>query len=80
MKPLPCANVQKRYPIHIAGYSPGLIMRLLTRARTPRQLAVRAGIWLLAIPVPAGGLIVMMLLVIDDQSVALAVHIRPRRG
>jgi len=70
------ANVQKRYLIHVAGYNLGLIMRLLTGAGTPRQLTVRACVWLLAIPVPDGGLIVIMLLVIGDQSAALAVHIR----
>jgi len=70
------ANVQKRYLIHVAGYNLGLIMRLLTGAGTPRQLTVRACVWLLAIPVPDGGLIVIMLLVIGNQSAALAVHIR----
>jgi hypothetical protein len=30
-------NVQKRYPIHAAGYNLGLIMRLLTGAGTPRH-------------------------------------------
>ena len=32
------ANIHKRYLIHVAGYNLGLIMRLLTRAGTPREL------------------------------------------
>jgi hypothetical protein len=32
-------NLQKRYLIHISGYNPGLIMRLLTGFGTPRRWA-----------------------------------------
>ena len=38
-------NVHKRYLIHVAGYNLGLIMRLLTGAGTPRELAARASAW-----------------------------------
>ena len=35
-------NVHKRYLIHVSGHNLGLVMRLLTGAGTPRELAARA--------------------------------------
>ncbi len=70
-------KVQKRYLIHVAGYNLGLIMRLLTGAGTPRELTAHASVWIFAIPASDGGRIVIMFAVIDDQSAAFAVCIRP---
>ena len=70
-------NVQKRYQIHVAGYSLGLIMRLLTGAGTPREFRVRASAWLFAISAPDGGLIVIMFVATGDQPAAFAVKITP---
>ena len=73
-------KVQKRYLIHVAGYNLGLIMRLLTGAGTPRQLAAPASLWLFAIPAPEGGLIVVIFFATGDQFGALAITIRPDAG
>ena len=69
-------KVQKRYLIHVAGYNLGLIMRLLTGAGTPRQLRARASAWLGVVMAPGGGLIVLFILVIDNQTAVLAVSLR----
>ena len=42
-------NLHKRYLVHIAGYNLGLIMRLLVRAGTPRELSARASAHLLVV-------------------------------
>ena len=34
-------NVYKRYLIHVAGHNPGLLMRLLVGAGTPREAMAR---------------------------------------
>ena len=39
-------NIHKRYLIHVAGYNLGLIMRLVTGAAMPRELAARASVWI----------------------------------
>ncbi len=53
--------MQKRYLIHVAGFNPGLVMRLLLGAGTPRELAARGGfvLWLID---PPGGLVVIFIL------------------
>ena len=69
-------KVQKRYLIHVAGYNLGLIMRLLTGAGTPRELRARASAWLGVVMAPGGGLIVLFILVIDNQTAVLAVSLQ----
>src|SRR3954451_18301798 len=61
-------NVQKRYLIHVAGYNFGLVMRLLTGAGTPRELAARASAWLGVVLTPEDGLIAVLLVAIEDQA------------
>lgn len=69
-------KVQKRYLIHVAGYNLGLIMRLLTGAGTPRELAARASASFGAILTPDGGLIALLLVTVDDQTAVLVVSIQ----
>ncbi len=69
-------KVQKRYLIHVAGYNLGLIMRLLTGAGTPRELAARASASFGAILTPDGGLIALLLLTVEDQTAVLVVSIQ----
>lgn len=70
-------NIHKRYLIHVAGYNLGLILRLLTGAGTPRAFGARVSAWLLALPAPDGGLIVVVLVNIGDQIGTLVVCVRP---
>ena len=69
-------KVQKRYLIHVAGYNLGLILRLLTGAGTPRELAARASAWLGVVLTPQGGLIAVLLVTIEDQAAVLVVSIQ----
>ncbi len=69
-------KVQKRCLIHVAGYNLGLIMRLLTGAGTPRELAARASASFGAILTPDGGLIALLLVTVDDQTAVLVVSIQ----
>jgi transposase len=69
-------KVQKRYLIHIAGYNLGLIMRLLTGAGTPRELAARASAWIGAILTPDGGLTAILLVMVEDQAAVLVVSVQ----
>jgi transposase len=68
-------KVQKRYLIHVAGYNLGLIMRLLTGAGTPRELAARASAWVGAILTPDGGLTAIFLVAVEDQTAVLVINI-----
>ena len=68
-------NVHKRYLIHVAGYNLGLIMRLLTGAGTPRAFGAPISASLFAIPVPAGGLTIVILVRIGDQPAALTITV-----
>ena len=69
-------KVHKRYLIHVAGYNLGLIMRLLTGAGTPRELAARASAWLGVILTPEDGLIAALLVTVEDQAAVLLVSIQ----
>jgi hypothetical protein len=64
-------KVQKRYLIHVAGYNLGLIMRLLTGAGTPRELWAAAQAWLSTFMLPDGGLIVVLVVLIGEQTAIL---------
>jgi len=69
-------KVQKRYLIHVAGYNLGLIMRLLTGAGTPRELWAATQTWFLAFMLPDGGPIVVLGVVLGEQTAILAVSIQ----
>jgi hypothetical protein len=69
-------NLHKLYPIHVAGYNLGLIMRLLTGAGTPREFAGRASAWVGTILMPDGGLTAVLLLAVEDQIAVLVVSIQ----
>src|SRR5688500_2655362 len=69
-------KVQKRYLIHVAGYNLGLIMRLLTGAGTPRELAARAAAWLGVVLTPEDGLIAVLLVAVEDQAAICVVSIQ----
>ena len=69
-------NVHKRYLIHVAGYNLGLIMRLLSGAGTPRELAARAAAWLGVVLMPEDGLIAVLLVTVEDQAAVLVVGIQ----
>ena len=69
-------KVQKRYLLHVTGYNLGLIMCLLTGARTPRELRARASAWLGIVMTPDGGLLVLFVVAIDDQTAVLAVSLQ----
>jgi transposase len=70
-------NLQKRHLIHVAGYNLGLIMRLLTGAGTPREFQARVPAHLAAAITPTGGLVLLLIVVADDQTAALALSIEP---
>src|SRR5215216_6554906 len=70
-------NLHKRYLIHVAGYNLGLIMRLLTGAGTPRAFQARVSAYLATAITPAGGLFVLLIVVADDQTAAVALSIEP---
>src|SRR5215218_11111460 len=67
-------NLQKRYLIHVAGYNLGLIMRLLTGAGTPRGFRARVSASLAAVATPAGGLLLILIVVAGDQTAAVALR------
>ena len=70
-------NLQKRYLIHVAGYNLGLIMRLLTGAGTPRGVQARVSASLAAAVRPAGGLLLLLIVIAGHQTAAVAVSIEP---
>ena len=55
------ANLQKRYLIHVAAFNLGLVIRLLLRAGTPKELAARGGV-LLWLILPKPGVVVLVFL------------------
>ncbi|MDO9713386.1 hypothetical protein [Paracraurococcus lichenis] len=70
-------NLHKRYLIHVAGDNLGLIMRLLTGAGMPRGFSVRISASLAAIATPDAGLVIILIVVADDQTAAVAISIAP---
>jgi hypothetical protein len=70
-------NLQKRYLIHVAGYNLGLIMRLLTEAGTPRGFQARVSASLAAAVMPAGGVLLLLIVIAGHQTAAVAVSIEP---
>jgi transposase len=67
------ANIHKRYLIHVAGYNPGLIMRLLTRAGTPRELHARGSPYLFCIILPDAALLAIIALADGHPIAVLAI-------
>jgi transposase len=65
-------NVQKRYLIHVAGYNLELMIRLLTRAGTPRELQARAAAWLCVVIAPDEAPVMLFVVAINDQIAVLA--------
>ena len=72
-------NLHKRYLIHVAGHNLGLIMRLLTGSGTPRGFQARVSALLAVIATPDAGLVVILIVVADYQTAAVAVSIEPDR-
>jgi transposase len=70
---MPARAVHPSYPIHVAGYNLGLIMRLLTGAGTPRGFQTRVSASLAAVATPDAGLAVILIVVAGDQTAAVAV-------
>jgi hypothetical protein len=70
-------NLHKRYLIHVAGYSLGLIMRLLTGVGTPREFRARLAACFADIFAPNGCPILLLIVVIGDQTAAIAVSFAP---
>jgi hypothetical protein len=75
-----CEDLPKRYPVRVAGYNLGLLMRLLVGAGTPREFLARAPAYLLALA-PADGLVRVILIVTTGTEAAmLAVSLEPEPG
>jgi hypothetical protein len=62
--------------IRVAGCNLGLITRLLTGAGTPREFRARTSARLGVLMTPDGGLIGLIVVVIDDQIAFLAVSLQ----
>jgi len=70
-------NIHKRYLIHVAGYNLGLIMQVLTGAGTLRACSARQSAWLVGLRTPNRGMIALLCVVLDDQTVICTVSITP---
>ena len=70
-------NIHKRYLIHVAGYTLGLIMRLLTGAGTPREFQARQSACLAAVIMPNDSPMLLLIVAAGDQIAAIAVSIEP---
>jgi hypothetical protein len=70
-------NIHKRYLIHVAGYNLGLIMRLLTSAGTPREFQARLSACLAALILPNGCPLLLLIVLLGDQTAAIAVTFGP---
>lgn len=66
-------NIQKRYLIDVAGYNLGLIMRLLTGVGTTREFQARQSACLAAVIMPNGCLMLLLIVVVSDQTAAIAI-------
>ena len=53
-------NVHKRYLVHVAGHNPGILMRLLIGAGTPRAAAARALAYLLFADIEEAAAIILV--------------------
>jgi transposase len=71
-------NLRKRYLVHVAGYNPGLIMRLLVGAGTPREFLARASAHLLTLATTDGTALVILVVATSTDAAMLAVSIEPK--
>ncbi len=70
-----CANLRKRYLVHVAGYNLGLLMRLLVGAGTPREFLARASARLLVLATADGGALIILTVATRSEAAALAVSL-----
>ena len=70
-------NLQKRYPVHVAGYDLGLVMRLLVGAGTPREFLARASAHLLVLASADGVALVILTAATGAEAAMLVVSFRP---
>jgi hypothetical protein len=72
-------NIHKRYLIHVAGYNLGLLMHLLTGAGTPREFQARLSACLAELILPNGCPMLLLIVLVGDQTTAIAVTFEPDR-
>jgi transposase len=73
-------NLHKRHLIHVAGYTLGLVMRLLVGAGTPRAFLARAAAHLLALTMVDGAVLVILIVVTGTEAAMLVVSFEPEPG
>ena len=69
-----------RYPVHVAGYDLGLIMRLLVGVGTPREFLAGASAHLLLLTTADGAALVILTLATDTEAAMLVVSFEPEPG
>ena len=72
-----CANLHKRYLVHVAGYNLGLLMRLLVGAGTPREFLARAAARLLVLASADGAALIILNVASGSDGALLAVSLEP---
>ena len=72
-----CANLRKRYLVHVAGSNLGPLMRLLVGAGTPRELLARTAGRPLVLTAADATVIAILAVATDTEAAMLAVSIEP---
>jgi transposase len=75
-----CANLQKRYLVHVAGYNLGLIMRLLVGAGTPREYLAGAVAHLVVLTAVDGVICVIVSVASGTKTAMLLISFVPTPG
>jgi transposase len=75
-----CANLQKRYLVHVAGYNLGLIMRLLVGAGTPREYLAGAVAPLVVLTAVDGVICVIVSVASGTKTAMLLISFVPTPG
>ena len=70
-------NLQKRYLVHVAGCNPGLVMRLLAGAGTPREFLATASAHLLILTTVDGAGLVILAVATGTEAAMIVVSIQP---
>src|SRR3954451_756984 len=70
-------NLRKRYLVHVAGYTLGLIMRLLVGAGTPREFLAGASARLLALTTADGAVLIVLTVAAGTETAMLVVSFQP---
>src|SRR5689334_22029921 len=70
-------NLRKRYLVHVAGYSLGLVMRVLVGAGTPREFVAGAAAHLLALVTVDGAVLVVLAVATGTEAAMLVVTAMP---